>query len=838
MKNKIYAYIVCLLLVCPAMPARAREQVRIFSPFNASNGLADNSAQVISCSPTGRMVISTLGHINFYDGSQFSHIDSRRGDCYVLDNYTGHYHLYFDKERYLWLKDNHSVTCVNLLTEQFEPSIHNIFKQRGIHSRIEDLFVTTSGVLWVMTGGQLVCTDTRKVYPVEKNAQLQDMDVMNGRLYQFYGTGEVVCFDIATGKRLYSSTPYGAEEAAEYGETTVMRPVGNSFYQIRNGRKKAVLLQFDTDRKAWTILMHRPYHLNNIAEHKGLLYLASEYGYWTYNLATGTAHHTELLEMENGRMLLTDINAIEFDQQGGMWMGTEKRGLLYSKPYPSPFRVMTWENPLSLKYAAMMDAMPVADVSAYGLRANCVLRDSRGWLWVATLTGLELRRRGHKTRFVTQRDGLANNVVYSIIEDGKHNIWVSTSNGISCIQMKDGRIDLVTSYNKNDGIPSESFVAGRAMKLADGTIVMQALDHVIAFNPADFLNTVGQNDRFRLYPRLVKVMVNGNNVSAGMEIEGNVVIERAPSQTNEINLNYNQNTLRLSFSGLNYFRPQQTYYRVRIQGVGDGSWRILSSSQADDHVDSHGLLHLTLANLRPASYKVEVQASMFPGVWTVEPMVLTVNVNQPWWRATGVYIILFLVVVALVLVNFRLYNRISKMRMSRVNEESDVVKRLVAFVARCEDRNTIIAVSNDESHERQADLSVDVSEGFVKMALRLAPYLKANADRQLTVRELCNACGVDAATFYRIIADNIYKSPRKLALALRLQRARSLMKAHPELPVEKVAEACGFLSPNYFIACFFHQYRVTPKEYCEQIKSTPPRKGRGMLKSPARGDSD
>jgi len=822
MKKKIYAYIVCLLLMWPAVSVMAREQVRIFSPFNASNGLADNSAQVISCSPTGRMVISTLGHINFYDGSQFSHIDSRKGASYTLANYTGHYHLYFDEKQYLWLKDKHTVTCVNLLTEQFEPSIHNIFRQRGIHGQIDDLFVTASGILWVMTGDQVVCTDTRKVYPVKKDARLQDMDVMNGRLYLFYHTGEVVCFDTVTGKQLYSKVPYEADEAAEYEKTTVMRPVGNSFYQIRNGDRKALLLRFDTDKQAWTILMRMPYHLNNVAEHNKLLYLASEYGYWTYDLETDAVQHKELLEMESGRMLLTDINAIEFDQQGGMWIGTEKRGLLYSKPYPTPFRVMTWENPLSLKYAAMMDVMPMADTSAYGSRVNCVLRDSRGWLWVATLTGLELRRPGHKTRFVTQRDGLANNVVHSIIEDNGHNIWVSTSNGISCIQMKDGQVDLVTSFGKKDGIPPESFVRGRAMKLADGTIVMQALDHVIAYNPKDFKNTIGQHDRFKLYPRLVKVMVNGNNVSAGMEIDGDVVIEHAPSHTSEINLDYNQNTLRLSFSGLNYFRPQQTYYRVRVQGVGDGAWRILSYSQSDDNVDSYGLLHLMLANLRPASYKVEVQASMFPDVWTVEPLVLTVNVNQPWWRSTGVYIILFLVVVVLVLVNFRLYNKISKMRMSRVNEEEDVVKRLMAFISRCEDRNMIIAVRDDESHEREPDLSVDVSDEFVQMVLKLVPCLKANSDRQFTVRELCNACGMSVSAFYRIIANNIYKSPRMLALALRLQRARALMKVHPELAVEKVAEACGFLSVNYFIARFFHQYRVTPKEYREQVGSPPP----------------
>ena len=50
------------------------------SPFlqeiKASDGLADNSAQTIKCTFSGRMTITTLGNINFYDGANFSHINS------------------------------------------------------------------------------------------------------------------------------------------------------------------------------------------------------------------------------------------------------------------------------------------------------------------------------------------------------------------------------------------------------------------------------------------------------------------------------------------------------------------------------------------------------------------------------------------------------------------------------------------------------------------------------------------------------------------------------------------------------------------------------------------
>ena len=54
------------------------EQERVFMNLNASNGLADNSVQIIKCTRTGRMIISTLGNLNFYDGVTFAHIDIKQ----------------------------------------------------------------------------------------------------------------------------------------------------------------------------------------------------------------------------------------------------------------------------------------------------------------------------------------------------------------------------------------------------------------------------------------------------------------------------------------------------------------------------------------------------------------------------------------------------------------------------------------------------------------------------------------------------------------------------------------------------------------------------------------
>jgi hypothetical protein len=64
-------------------------------------------------------------------------------------------------------------------------------------------------------------------------------------------------------------------------------------------------------------------------------------------------------------------------------------------------------------------------------------------------------------------------------------------------------------------------------------------------------------------------MVNGNEIQSGQEYNGRVMLPRAISRTYEIDLNYNENSASLVFSALNFFRPQQTCYRVRIKGLQD-----------------------------------------------------------------------------------------------------------------------------------------------------------------------------------------------------------------------------------------------------------------------------
>ena len=812
---RLYGLIMAFLLSSLTALAEDSTRDRRFRVINAADGLADNSAQTIKSTFSGRLVVSTIGHINFYDGSGFTHISS--GDSrYLLPKYKGHYHLYFDDSHHLWLKDKGMVTCVNMLTEQFVSDIGSIFQAQGVKGHVEDMFVDSSGSIWLVQGNNIYSRHGKVSLPLRKGRVLQDMDISDNIVLLFYDDCQVDVYDIIAKKKLYSTNSLNHEEVKDYQESSVIYKYRNGFFQIRNGNNKAVLMWFDLGTRQWTKVLSTDYYLSNMTVKDDVLYIASAYGYWTYDTDSRQIEHYEMIKLTDGRELLTDMNCIEFDRQGGMWIGTEKRGLLYSKYIKSPFNVMTWDNPLSVKYAEMMDKVCTYDMLVKGHRLNCTYKDSRGWIWVGSLNGLYYFKPGQKDSIcVKKEDGMVNDVVHSIIEDGKHNIWVSTSNGIVGLVIKNGKVTFVNSFINSDGIPAEAFVNGRAMRLDDGTIVMQALDHVVSFNPMKMSIMEGNN--ILLHPKFVRLQVNGTNIFAGTEIDGRVVTEKAVSRLNMIELPSTQNSLSLKFSSLNYFRPIQTYYRYRVSGLQD-KWVMLSYYNSRGLVDKNGILHLPLLGLEPGNYMVEVQASMYPGKWTTPPVKVVVRIKEPWWRTTGLTLLISGVFLILIIWNIVIFSGNSRLKMKRNVSEVELFRRIDGFISRAEscrmEKQTHRSV-NDESEDVTS--GADLDKDAVELLMELVPYSRNGKLDHNVLVQLAIKKRIKLTDIYDIITNNIFRSPALLTMAMLLEKAsRDLIESG--MTVEEIAEKNNFASPNYFIAMFFRRYGMTPLQWRSEGK--------------------
>jgi AraC-like DNA-binding protein len=412
------------------------------------------------------------------------------------------------------------------------------------------------------------------------------------------------------------------------------------------------------------------------------------------------------------------------------------------------------------------------------------------------------------------KNGLLNNVIHSIVEDDMHNIWASTSCGIGCIYIKNNVIKQVFCFSRGDNVPNETFVDAKVLKLDNGQIVMQAIDHVVTFQPAEFLPFFEQ-EAYSMQTKLTKLMVNGIDVTAGGKVNGDVVLEKAITRTKEIDLNYDQNSISMTFSALNFARPLQTFYRVRVRELSP-NWREFSYFDSKGMVDSKGLLHLPLLALEAGTYHVEVQASVVKGKFVGTPYEWIVNVNQPWWRTTGIMAVFGLIVLALAVLNVIIFNRNTRLRMKRNNEEGDVIRRIKVFVERCENFSSDkLSPTQEEIYGTDKDSQVEVSNEFVEVMLKVIPFVQERNGRPFSMYMLSKVTDMELRDLYEMVLDNIYKSPRALIRSMRIDQVADQLLT-TDKTIEDIATDCGFVSPNYMIAKFFHKYRMTPAEYREE----------------------
>lgn len=808
-KNLFIKLCCAILMTTVSIRMVAGEEDRVFMSYDASNGLADNSVQIARCTRTGRVMISTIGHVNFYDGYSFNHIDPTASDVKALPQYQGDYQLFFDKFHHLWGKNRGGMTCVDLLTERFIRDVDGALRLMGEDTHIDDFYGDGECNMWFRRGNRLSSGILQKQFDLHAKATLQDVDLYNDSLLLlFHADGSVAVYDYKNPRFLYRDEAFKDEaDRKGYAKSAILCLVGSQYFQIRNGSNSAVLMRYDIQKRQWTRLLETPFQMNDLYPVDHQIYIASERGYLIYDIQQEKAQHYETLKLTKGRTMIPDVNTLTFDRQGGLWLGTAKRGLLYCKAHHSPFKVYPVNAPEVQKYVHQFDEQEQAD-SSLPYKVNCVLTDSRGWKWTGTFSGLDVKFKDGRKRHLTRKDGLINEVVHAMVEDDNHDIWVSASYGVMHVYVRGDSIYHIESYINQDNIPNESFINRRAMKLEDGTIVMQTLDHVLMFNPASFQ---GEHlGSIVLYPKLIRLLVNGNSIEPGTLLDGKVILERSITRTREFHVNYNQNSLSLTFSGLNYLRPIQTYYRVRVKGVpAFDDWRVLSFGKSGGLVDRNGMLRLSLLGLEPGKYVVELQASLWVDIWPQEPFTWIIHVDQPWWRSTGIYVLFFLLLLTAVLVNLRLFRRNTRLRMKCLNEEEDMLLRLRSVADRLEELRT--EVLTPQSNMLDADSNPE-AEAFERVMLVLVPYVQQHHSERFTLRQLASEVEMDKIELFELLAYHVDRNPRLLMGKLRLQEAARLLRT-TDMPIEDVAEACGFVTPNYFVTAFYRLYHVNPLHY-------------------------
>lgn len=841
------------------------------------HGLSDNQIRYILQLEDGRMVFTTSGNVNLYDGARFKQIHRTSEHIFPLHQYDGFYRIYKEADSLLWIKDQHKLYCIQLPSEQYHTDLTSYFQAKGVNAA-DDFFVDELSRKWLLTAEGLWLVDSNKLFTLSTNSgKLQDLLTEGDYLYLFYHTGEVVCYHLTTQERLYGSLAYSPSEQEDYAATSLVVKGSDGFYQLRNGRRGG-LFYFNPDTRSWKQLLNQAYALNTlIVSPEEVIYVSCANGIWIVNPRTGQKEYLPTLQTVKGEALSTEISTLFHDEQGGFWVGTFNRGLLYYHPLRYKFAYLGRSSFLNMSGKELIvqgfaeDSEgnvyikshsdyycypPLSDLNQplrpllfeklpsevrqqftqsrerhyQGNWYTALCTDSRGWVWAGTPDGLELYVGSHLAkRTFYMEDGLSNNFVQAILEDSYQNIWVTTSQGISKIQ-----VDSLThkirfiNYNQFDGTLEGEYAPGALFEAADGRLFFGGIDGFNMLSPFG----AAQTSLFHSSPSLpytstalphkplfVGLRLFGEKVEQGKTYSNRVLLPRESAFTNQIKLAYHQNFLTFEFSALNFCNQAQTFYRYQLEGIDKG-WQEASVGEKGDRIGTNGVLLLAYTNLPSGDYKLKVMASDNNLEWGSAVTEIAITIDTPWWRTKRAYLLYVVLLLLLVYGGVHLYVSITKRRLKQKHKEEILLLRIKNLIEQCSQYENKKEAAEETFKKELVELPEEVDEQSPKDAAFLAQAMELverNLDNSnYSVEQLSRDLCMERTGLYRKLNGMIEQSPTLFIRNIRLQRAAQLLKEN-ELTIAEIAERTGFSSSSYFSKCFQSMYGCKPSEYVNGV---------------------
>lgn len=438
-------YIINLLFLLFSLPLAA-EKYCVFTPINGTDGLAGNRVRNITQLPDGRMMIITEGLLNLYDGTDFSYLHYNRKHICPLSAYSGFHHEYIDSHGYMWLKNQHQLMVVDIGRECFVERPDSLLASWGISSPMKDFFMDKTKNLWVISEKDELVRIDRESLKAETFLphislagdtadQVYDLDVVKDRLYLFYRSGLLVCYNLESRNEIYKQKLPDELPEGKYENTSYVVPGNGTFYQLRNGNRGGVMLNYDITRRKWNIVLQTGQWLNSLSVDKdGSIWVSGHMGLWNIDAGLEKKQHIPNLKLVDGRTIHTEVSTLYNDNQGGLWLGTLNRGILYY--HPNRFR---FQNIGSSLFPVSKDA---------NLSVTCFATDKEENILVGTKKGLfyYTPSGGSLTPY---SQALSATCCNALFKDSRQRIWLGTTGeGLFCI-LPNGKTEqyLLPGYN-------------------------------------------------------------------------------------------------------------------------------------------------------------------------------------------------------------------------------------------------------------------------------------------------------------------------------------------------------------------------------------------------------
>ena len=263
--------------------------------------------------------------------------------------------------------------------------------------------------------------------------------------------------------------------------------------------------------------------------------------------------------------------------------------------------------------------------------------EKNGPVWVGTYGG-GLGRLDAQTakveRFNMANSGLTNNGVLGILpgDDGK--LWLSTNGG--GLNAFDPKAKTWNAYYAADGLQDNEFNQGAYYRAPSGELFFGGSRGFNAFFPKAIVR-----DPYAPPVVLTAVKVLNQEVSLARPIWMLPTLEVSYTDSFEV-----------QFAALAFAAPQRNRYAYKLEGFDE------------DFIETDRPF-ASYTKLDGGKYTLRIRAANRHGVWTEQPIALSISVTPPWWRTWQAFIAYLIILGSAVFLLFR----IQRERVRRAERE-------------------------------------------------------------------------------------------------------------------------------------------------------------------------
>ena len=312
----------------------------------------------------------------------------------------------------------------------------------------------------------------------------------------------------------------------------------------------------------------------------------------------------------------TRISAIREDSSGALWLGTDGEGLIRLEPGSGAVH--------RFRHSASTAGSLGSD-----LIFSLHISQDRS-LWIGTsgaglvrLLDTEDWNREPVFEHLTTGRGLANNVIYGILEDSQRQLWLSSNRGLMRFNPESGSIRY---FPRAIGLQNEEFNFGAYHKRRDGRFLFGGTGGYNAFDPMDF----GDLDQGPTIA-LTRIEVANKPLKPVAALAGSGGLE----------LDHDENAITFEYAALSFLAPESNLYSVKLEGF-DQDWTAPSKR-----------MRSTYTNLDAGRYVFLIRAANGYGAWSKTPLEVGVVINAAPWATPQAYLVYCLLISALLYGFFR-----------------------------------------------------------------------------------------------------------------------------------------------------------------------------------------